>query len=199
MISIAAIPATAPAAVKGIWCNSSRPIRFNMMLDLYFFITAFAALSEKFQEMAVYCKIRLLRKLAFQVIQSAISKINHLAAVRANKVMVMLCGAAHQITPAAAAGMDFADITEFGQDFQRPVNGYQTDTGVFKKNTFVNGRRGQVFTITDNCGDNGSALRGYFITGEVRFQSSFLNTSFFNTQLKIIFIYKYNIQVICCQ
>jgi hypothetical protein len=134
-----------------------------MILYHYFFPAAFAALTEKLQEMAANFKIRFLREFAFNFFQSAISKINDFPAVRANKMMVMFGWAAHQITPATASGVYFTDKAEFSQDFKRPVNSYQPYTGVFTNNTLVDGRRGQVFTVIDDGADNGAALRGNFI------------------------------------
>jgi hypothetical protein len=71
------------------------------------------ALTEEFQEVAVYLKAGLFGQLSFQSAEVAFGKIHDFAAIGTNQVMVVFGGSPHHIAPAPALGVDPAHQIEF--------------------------------------------------------------------------------------
>jgi hypothetical protein len=114
--------------------------------------------------MAVYFKTGLSGKPAFQFTQVAIGKINNLAAVGTNQMVVMFGRSAYQVAPAISPGVHFADETKFRKRFQSAVNRHQPDAGVLTAYPLVYGRWSQVLSTFNNAFDDSSPLRSNFIT-----------------------------------
>jgi hypothetical protein len=79
--------------------------------------------------------------------------------------MVMVFpGTPQQIAAAVPANMHLADQFEFRQDFQRPVDSYQSNGRIIPGYHFVYFRGGQVFLNAGDCFDYPAALRGQLVT-----------------------------------
>ena len=113
--------------------------------------------------MAAYAETLLPGEPAFQPGEVAVRKINHGTAVGAYQVVVVPGGTAHQVAPAAAAGVRLADKTESGQRLQRAVDGHQPDAGVLPPYPTVDFRRGEVLAAPGDGPHDGTPLRGNLI------------------------------------
>ncbi len=129
------------------------------------------------QQMAFYLKFSIAGQFLLQFIEIAGGKINNPATARADKVVMVLNGPPHQITPAVATHVYLADKTEINQQVKHAVNGHLPDLGVLKSYPVIYGSRGKMVMALRDYFQYGTTLRsksvsvlphyaGYFVGGE---------------------------------
>ncbi len=89
-------------------------------------------------------------------------KIDYGSAAGTNQVMMVLPGA-HGITATTPSGMNLADETKFGKDFQGAVDSHQPNSGVYISYFFMDIGRSKVITAGSDYLNDGPTLGGKLI------------------------------------
>ena len=111
------------------------------------------------QNMALYLKTGLLRKLVLQFIQVTGGKVYYHTTVRADKVMVVFDSPPHDIVALPAAGMHLTDKPKFSEYFQGTVYGNQAYVDMAFLCLFMYCNGGKILSTASNNFQHCTPLR----------------------------------------